>query len=524
MDAASVPALRLPSVRLGWRLTPLRLALGLTMFALAVRVVGIGMRPLWLDEAFSAWFSAQSWDYLWHVVPTYEAHPPFYYSVLKLWRSLFGGDAVALRSLSVLLSAAAVPVVMLAAFEQERQRPTGHGLLHAGLAGFLAAASPMLVILGQEPRPYPLLTLGYAVATLALLRLMGQFRDGEAGSWPNWLTLAGATELVLWSHGLGVLYGISLALAVAPAWLASPKARAKIVRGVIAASHGRAALRSMLGDDRQPRRRLGHQLARLGTEHAAPTAGALFRPDRGADRRLGGGGARHDPADEAGDRRGPFDSGWTADRALLLLWLGPPLLAALVSAAFVPVFLARTLSGTLVPAYLLIGAAVARSQSPRERRLLTAAICITLTPAAVAMSVRQPQERWDLAAAYLARNVQPGDEVWLYPADSALPLSATGRFIPGKIRAIPQPFPTLTFNGPIRAGWPAVKSVTPHQAAAFAADPALRRVPRVWLVTRQSGIFDPGDDVPRALARVRHRGEAQEWGYIAVRPYDAPAE
>ena len=52
----------------------------------------------------------------------------------------------------------------------------------------------------------------------------------------DWLTLAGATELVLWSHGLGVLYGIGLALAVAPAWLASPKARAQIVRGVIAAA------------------------------------------------------------------------------------------------------------------------------------------------------------------------------------------------------------------------------------------------------------------------------------------------
>ena len=73
MDATSVPALRLPSLRLGWRLTPLRLAVALTFFALAVRAIGIGIRPMWLDEAFSAWFSAQSWSYLWHVVPTYEA-------------------------------------------------------------------------------------------------------------------------------------------------------------------------------------------------------------------------------------------------------------------------------------------------------------------------------------------------------------------------------------------------------------------------------------------------------------------
>jgi hypothetical protein len=135
------------------------------------------------------------------------------------------------------------------------------------------------------------------------------------------------------------------------------------------------------------------------------------------------------------------------------------------------------------------------------------------------MSLRPAQERWDLAAAYLARNVQPGDEVWLYPADSALPLNATGRFIPCRVRAIPQPLPTLTINGPIRAGWPAVKSVTPGQARAFAADPAVRRVHRIWLVTRQSGIFDPAGDLPRALGEVRIAGPIEEWGYIAVRPY-----
>ena len=34
--------------------------------------------------------------------------------------------------------------------------------------------------------------------------------------------------------------------------------------------------------------------------------------------------------------------GWNADRAVALLWLGPPILAAVISWLFVPVFLART--------------------------------------------------------------------------------------------------------------------------------------------------------------------------------------
>jgi predicted membrane-bound mannosyltransferase len=84
--------------RVGWRATPLTVAAAAVLLALAVRLNGIALRPLWLDEAYSAWFSTRSWDYLWTAVPTYEPHPPFYYSLLKLWRGLAGGGAVALRS------------------------------------------------------------------------------------------------------------------------------------------------------------------------------------------------------------------------------------------------------------------------------------------------------------------------------------------------------------------------------------------------------------------------------------------
>ncbi|HEX3116300.1 MAG TPA: hypothetical protein VHQ48_12530 [Bradyrhizobium sp.] len=77
----------------------------------------------------------------------------------------------------------------------------------------------------------------------------------------------------------------------------------------------------------------------------------------------------------------------------------------------------------------------------------------------------------------------------------------------------------MRFKGPIRAGWPAVVSLTPRQADAFARDQRLKDVPTIWLVTRQSGIFDPDDDVPKALSRVRRPGVLMHWGYIDVRPY-----
>jgi hypothetical protein len=209
--------------------------------------------------------------------------------------------------------------------------------------------------------------------------------------------------------------------------------------------------------------------------------------------------------------------GWGADRAILLLWWGPPLLAIVISQLAMPVFLPRTLTPTLVPAYLALAGALARVESARERFALTAALAITIMPAALQIGLRPAVEPWDEVSAYLQRNVGHADQVWLYPNDSALPLHEAGNAIPA--RGIPGDYPATGFKGPIRAGSPAVVSLTPQQAQSVAQDVSIREVPAIWLVTRQSGIFDPHGDMPAALARVRRPGTPQEWGQIEVRPY-----
>jgi hypothetical protein len=62
-------------------------------------------------------------------------------------------------------------------------------------------------------------------------------------------------------------------------------------------------------------------------------------------------------------------------------------------------------------------------------------------------------------------------------------------------------------------------SVTREQADRFTRDPALKKVPVIWLLTRQSGVFDPDNDMPNALAKVRRPGKIESWGYISVQPY-----
>jgi hypothetical protein len=64
-----------------------------------------------------------------------------------------------------------------------------------------------------------------------------------------------------------------------------------------------------------------------------------------------------------------------------------------------------------------------------------------------------------------------------------------------------------------------VVSLTHDQAQAIAGDPRARRIGTIWLVTRQSGLFDPHSELPRALAKVRRPGRAQAWDYIVVQPF-----
>ena len=523
MDAAVANAPPPMRVRADLRLTPVRLIGALTLLALAFRLVNLGGRDLWLDEAFSAWFSERSFAYLWTVLPTYEAHPPLYYSLLKIWGFAFGDGAAALRAFSVLLGAATIPLLMLAAFEQEREEGSNNRLLRAGLVGFLAAASPMFMFIGQEARPYALLTFAFSVAILAMLRLMRQFRRGEPGRSSSWLLFGASAELTAWSHGLGILYVASLAVAILPAWFAPPMDRRRALRGCATAAAVAAAylpcLVMMLG--RKPdwstnwlvwRPSMLFQLVSLYSlpfemitvGSALAAVGMLVLLKRGV---------------EASVAR----PGWNSDKALVVLWIAPPLLAALISWLVVPVFLERTLSAALAPAYLAIGSGIARTGSARERRIITMAICIILTPLAIVVAARPSAERWDQAASFLSREVSPHDQLWLYPSDSALPLSRIAH-LPGTVRMMPAPFPTLGVKGPIRGGWPAMVSVTSAQADRLVRDPSLKAVPVVWLLTRQSGIFDPDNDMPKALAKVRRPGRIESWGYISVQRFYRAAD
>ncbi|MFL6628632.1 MAG: glycosyltransferase family 39 protein [Vitreoscilla sp.] len=136
---------------------------------LLLRLPTLASRSLWLDETYSAWFSALTLHQLWTDVPRYETHPPMYYSMLVLWRALFGASEAALRSLSVLAGVLTIAAVACAG-RVLRSLP-GRDVAALVAALFLAVNTGS-VAYAQQARPYALETLAATLAILAAWSLL----------------------------------------------------------------------------------------------------------------------------------------------------------------------------------------------------------------------------------------------------------------------------------------------------------------------------------------------------------------
>jgi hypothetical protein len=132
---------------------------GLILVALAVRVPRLGATNLWLDEA-NSWLLAKY--SLPGLLANIRASPgsPLYFVLLKLWVGLFGESERALRSLSLIVSLALVPVTYALGARTVSRR--------AGFIGaLLLACAPMQIYYAQEARVYMLVTLLTTCTVLA---------------------------------------------------------------------------------------------------------------------------------------------------------------------------------------------------------------------------------------------------------------------------------------------------------------------------------------------------------------------
>lgn len=125
--------------------------IGILLLAFALRVVFLGARPIWYDEAFSVFLAERDWVSIVRGTAV-DVQPPLYYFLLHVWLAL-GENLFAMRFLSVVLSMLVVILVYALARRWFTERV-------ACLAMFFTALAPFQIYHAQELRMYALFALG----------------------------------------------------------------------------------------------------------------------------------------------------------------------------------------------------------------------------------------------------------------------------------------------------------------------------------------------------------------------------
>ncbi len=185
--------------------------LAIVVLSLALRLINLGGRTVWYDEAFAVLYAEKPFATMLHGTITLvegaaaDVHPLFFYSMLHAWMRTFGQSPVAVRALPVLLGTATVVMAYLLGRRLFDRR--------VGLASaVIVAVAPFHVYYSQEARMYAL--LGFAAMTMTYFFV----RAWTDGGWGNWVAFAVFGALTLYAHNLGVMFLAGLDLWVLWAW------------------------------------------------------------------------------------------------------------------------------------------------------------------------------------------------------------------------------------------------------------------------------------------------------------------
>lgn len=173
--------------------------------AFGLRLINLGGRTLWYDEAFAVLFAEKGLSAMREGTLTAaegsaaDVHPLLYYSLLHGWMRAAGQSVVAVRLLSVLLGLLTVGFVYRLAHDWFGERT-------ARAAGVIIAVAPFHVQYSQETRMYALLALTLTASTWAGWRA---WRRNRAGWWLLVGALAGVSMYV---QQLAAFYLLALGL------------------------------------------------------------------------------------------------------------------------------------------------------------------------------------------------------------------------------------------------------------------------------------------------------------------------
>jgi mannosyltransferase len=493
------------------------LLLAIILLGYGLRLVAIGQKSLWLDEAFSVWLAWRRLPEMWGWIARIDQHPPLYYTLLHLWMRL-GDSAEAVRLLSVLLSTLNIPVIFLLG---RRLAGARVGLLVA----LVLAMSPFHVRFAQEARMYALLTLCASMAMLSLVDLLTATRP-RGRSWIGYVVFTTAAML---THSAAMLLPVATNLFVL-GWIwrrargsASPRSQAARDRSEFAPPLLRSWLLAQAG-----------VLLLWGAIWLPAFVGQAFgvyrefwlpMPSwRSLVDLLGNFLSAHLPRQQM-----PWiDTIWIfyavllglgivslrrrpAVLALLLTLFLAPVIGELLVSLRRPVFYDRTLIWATIPLYILLAVGMARL-----RRWLWILLAAGILIAASGVSLREyyahfQREGWKEAAAYVSQQARAGDLIlfnatWtqipfdFYYRDAGAPVEEHGLPVDLFDRGILEP------------------KMAPEDLPRLRA--IIQNRERVWLVYGHNWYTDPQNLIPKALSQTLRSVEQRAFEGLEIRLYE----
>jgi uncharacterized membrane protein len=482
----------------------------IVLFGLAARLPTL-TRSLWLDEAYSVWFSLRSLHELWNVVPTYEGHPPLYYTILKGWTALVGTSEVALRAPSMLASLLTIGLVA-----------TSGRILKAGtigdkvglLSALLLAFNSGNIMYAQEARPYALetLTASFAVlGALMIVRSLLESRDTRAdfrGLVPGMITLAIGAGATLWLHNtalfiaFGIWVGLALSLFFLPGGNRWRQLLAIVVPGVGAVLIWSPFIPTYI---RQVSGFSGTPFWIVFSKNDLLTAWYLI----------------------AGNAPSLIFIAFFGLVGMVILWrkarpmavllatilLLPWASVLLVSYLSKPIFVARIFEWMAPSVMTLTAFGIMAGLRQRSARLIASVAVVFFSAISTYASYASPTEDWRGVIKLIAEQSQPGDLVIGNSSEVYLPFAY---YAPGEAKLpdllfVPGPFPMID---PTHHRFTATPLVTREDLPAV--QRALATHKRVWLVETTSFRFDPDAIVADEILISRKPQQAFERGGIHV--------
>jgi mannosyltransferase len=465
------------------------------LLGLALRLPTLSTRSLWLDEAYTAWFSQLGLTELWTDVPLYETHPPFYYTLIKAWTLVFGTSEVALRSPSVIAS---VATLALAALSGRILRAGRWGDYAALFAALLLAVNRAHIFYAQSARPYALQTLVALIAILAAIRLVQVMNSGDGKlerlDWlPPATALGLAAGVMLWLHNTAIFIALGIWAGLAAVILLYSSAdRTRNLVIVVLTGIASLAIWSPF---------LPYFLRQSATMHSMSFWVQKSPSDFwSAWIYLAGGNAPAIPVIAAAVLG--FVSVWRRQKAVALfvaIVLLLPLYAVVtISHTIKPIYVSRLFEWMAPPLMLLVGCGVFASRFSGYLRLALAVAALGLSVVST-LEVRR-YEDWRVIVQTIAAEAEPGDVVIASPTESD-PLL---RYYAGKmstfpeIRVIPGAFPYRSAERRYISNLGAPR-IEPSDGEIVR--DAMRGHRRVWLIERGAFLYDPANIVRIEIAK-----------------------